>query len=322
MDATVVYNIPHQQGLQVFIAIYFYLTGLSAGSFVISVVAYLLGKTEYKPLGKIGAFLAPILLVIAPILLVTDLGKPMRFFYLFFNLNPTSPLTWGTFLLTIYPISCLIYLYYVLKGNQKMIKTFGIIGIPLAISVHGYTGFVLALAKFSPIWNNSLMPLLWLISAMVSGIGLVIFVAIVMEKVFSVSLAKFAGETSTGKMLAETAASSTGVMPLNEMLGGVGKYLAGFIIFDLFLVFSEILVLLTESEEAAALAASLLTGDYSFLFLGLEILLGALIPLFLLLHPRTSRSLAAQTVAAVLVLIGVMTMRYIVIIGGQSVPFN
>lgn len=123
-------------------------------------------------------------------------------------------------------------------------------------------------------------------------------------------------------MLAETSATSTGVMPLNEMLSGVGKYLAGFIIFDLFLVFSEILVLLTESEEAAALATSLLTGDYSFLFLGLEIFMGALIPLFLLLHPRTSRSLVAQAVASVLVLVGVMTMRYIVIIGGQSVPFN
>jgi len=67
---------------------------------------------------------------------------------------------------------------------------------------------------------------------------------------------------------------------------------------------------------------NILAGSYSFLFLGVEIVLGALVPLFLLLYPQTARTIAGQTLASVLTVIGVVAMRYIVIIGGQSVPFN
>ena len=315
MEGNILYNIPHQWGLQVYLAWYFLLTGLSAGSFVISAFAYLLGKKELKPLGLIGAYLAPVLLLAAPILLIIDLGKPLRFWYLFLNLNPGSPLSWGSWLLTIYPIFSLIYLWHIRKGNEKMIKVFGIIGIPVAISVHGYTGFALALTKLTPLWNNAIMPVLFLISAMVSGIGLVMLVAVILNKM-SVPISKLAGAGAT-----EMAAASDS-LPLNEMLNKAGKFLAGFIVFDLFLVLSEVLVWLTESPEAYELAMNMLTGSYSFLFLGVEIVLGALIPLFLLLYPKTSRTVAGQALASVLVVIGVVAMRYIVIIGGQSVPFN
>lgn len=317
MDFLMTYNVPHQYSLQYYIAIYFYLTGLSAGSFVISVMAYLLGKTELKPLGKIGAFLAPILLLIAPTLLIIDLGKPLRFWYLFFNVNPTSVLTYGSYLLTLYPISCLIYLYFVIKGDQKMIKTFGLIGIPFAISVHGYTGFVLALSKFSPLWSNAMMPLLFLVSAMVSGIGLVNLIAIGLEKIFNISVAKW------GAAGAEVAATQENDrVGLIDMLETVGKYLAGFIILDMFMIFSEILVLKNESEEARAIANNILSGDWAFWFLGVEVLLGAIIPLFILLSKKTNRNLVAQTLASVLVMTGVLAMRFVVIMGGQSVPLN
>lgn len=315
MDSNVLYNIPHQWGLSVYIAWYFLLTGLSAGSFVISAFAYLLGKKELKPLGLIGAYLAPILLIAAPILLIADAGKPLRFWYLLLTLNPTSPISWGSWLLTIYPITSLIYLWHIRKGNQKMIKIFGIIGIPIAISVHGYTGFALALAKLTPLWNSAIMPILFLISAMVSGIGLVMLVAVVMNKM-SIPISRLAGVGAT-----EMAASSDG-LSLSEMLNKAGKFLAGFIILDLFLIFSEVLVWLTESPEAKELAMNMLSGSYSFLFIGVEIILGGLIPLFLLLHPKTGKTIAGQALASALVVIGVIAMRYIVIIGGQSVPFN
>jgi len=315
MEGNILYNIPHQWGLQVYLAWYFLLTGLSAGSFVISAFAYLLGKKELKPLGLIGAYLAPVLLLAAPVLLIIDLGKTLRFWYLFLNFNPGSPLSWGSWLLTIYPIFSLIYLWHIRKGNEKMIKVFGIIGIPVAISVHGYTGFALALTKLTPLWNNAIMPVLFLISAMVSGIGLVMLVAVILSKM-SIPVSKLAGAGAT-----EMAAASD-TLPLNEMLNKAGKFLAGFIVFDLFLVLSEVLVWLTESPEAHELAMNMLTGSYSFLFLGVEIVLGALIPLFLLLYPKTARTVAGQALASVLVVVGVVAMRYIVIIGGQSVPFN
>jgi formate-dependent nitrite reductase membrane component NrfD len=315
MDGNILYNIPHQWGLQVYIAWYFLLTGLSAGSFVISAFAYLLGRKDLKPLGLIGAYLAPILLIGAPILLIIDAGKPLRFWYLLVTLNPTSPISWGSWLLTIYPIFSLIYLWHIRKGNEKMIKVLGITGIPLAISVHGYTGFALALAKLTPLWNNAIMPILFLISAMVSGIGMVMLVAVILNKM-SIPISRLAGVGA-----AEMAAASDS-QPLHEMLNKAGKFLAGFIVFDLFLIFSEVLVWLTESPEAHELAMNVLTGSFSFLFLGVEVILGAIIPLFLLLYPKTSRTVGGQALASALVVVGVVAMRYIVIIGGQGVPFN
>ncbi len=60
-----------------------------------------------------------------------------------------------------------------------MTQLFGTIGIPLAVFVHGYTGFILALGKARALWNTALMPFLFLVSAMVSGIALMILISIV-----------------------------------------------------------------------------------------------------------------------------------------------
>ena len=60
-----------------FIAIYFYITGLHMGFYTTSVVATLLGKEEWKPIGKIGAVGALIVLAVAPIFLLIDLTQPL-----------------------------------------------------------------------------------------------------------------------------------------------------------------------------------------------------------------------------------------------------
>ena len=87
MDTQVLYNIFHQESFGLNIAIYFYLTGLSAGSFILSTLAYGFDMNQYKPLGKIGVVLATILLVMAPFLLLIALvlwsfgwGKPFLLF--------------------------------------------------------------------------------------------------------------------------------------------------------------------------------------------------------------------------------------------------
>ncbi|OGP95577.1 MAG: hypothetical protein A2157_16615 [Deltaproteobacteria bacterium RBG_16_47_11] len=147
MDVNIIYNVEHEISLGIPIATYFYLTGLSAGSFIISTFAYGFGMTKFKPLGKIGVIMATLILVIAPMILLIDLEQPLRFWHLIFYLRITSPITWGTFLLTLYPMNCVVYGYFMFKGDMKKTKIFGLIGIPLALMVHGYTGFILALGK-------------------------------------------------------------------------------------------------------------------------------------------------------------------------------
>ncbi|MDP2661503.1 MAG: NrfD/PsrC family molybdoenzyme membrane anchor subunit [Dehalococcoidia bacterium] len=293
----VVYNVFHEAPLGVPIAIYFYMTGLSAGSFLISTMAYGLGMVKYKPVGKIGVVLAILLLVLAPINLIVDLGQPLRFWHLLLYLQPTSPITYGSFLLTIYPLNCLIYGAFMFAGNAKLTRLFGLIGIPLALSVHGYTGFILALGKARALWNTALMPTYFLVSAMVSGIALMIIVVIIQGLVFS-------PEHKVNR----------------ELAFDFGRMLSITILLDLFLVGSDVILLLTADPEAREAAQMLLTGSFSPYFLGIEIFLGALIPVILLMLPFTKKRLVPVAIAAFLAMVGVMAMRYVLVIGGQALP--
>ncbi|TEU14106.1 MAG: oxidoreductase [Anaerolineales bacterium] len=298
-DVTVIYNVFHGLPLGVLIAAYFYLTGLSAGSFILSTLAYGFGMEKYKPLGKVGVVLAVILLGLAPICLIADLGQPLRFWHLFPYLNVTSVITWGTFLLTAYPLNSAIYGFFMFRGDKRLTKVFATIGIPLAISVHGYTGFILALSKARALWNTALMPIYFLVSAMVSGIAMMILVVIIQGKFFA-----------TDKRVN------------TELLSDLGGMLIAAILLDIFLVFSDILVLLTADPEAHLSALLLLQGKFRIHFLGVEILLGSLLPVVLLALPKMRKRVLPATVAAVLTMIGVFAMRYVVVIGAQGLPLS
>lgn len=296
MESQLLYNITHQEAFGIFIAVYFYLTGLSAGSFILSTLAYGFGMEQYKPLGRVGVVLATVLLIIAPLFLLLHIGVPHRAWHLFVYLNFESPITWGSFLLILYPVNCIIYGYFMFREKKKLTRLFGLIGIPLAISVHGYTGFILAFGKARALWNTALMPILFLVSAIVSGIALMILVCIIKDRFFSKQ-----------KKID---------YPLLENLG---KMLAWVIVFDLFLVGSDILVLLISHSDAQEVAHLLLTGRFFPLFLIVENLLGKIVPFILLVVPRF-RNLATMIIASVLVIVGIFFMRYVVVVGGEFIP--
>jgi tetrathionate reductase subunit C len=288
MDIQVLYNIFHQEAFGMNIAIYFYLTGLSAGSFILSTLAYGFGMEQYKPLGRVGVILATVLLIIAPFFLLIHISVPYRAWHLFVYLNFESPITWGSFLLILYPINCIVYGYFMFKENMKLTRIFGLIGIPLAISVHGYTGFILAFGKARALWNTALMPILFLVSAIVSGIALMILVS--REKKVNIPL-----------------------------LENLGKLLAWMIVFDLFLVGSDLLVLLISHSDAQEAAHLILAGNFSPLFLIVENLMGKIVPFILLIVPKF-RNLATLVIASLLVVVGIFFMRYIVVVGGEFIP--
>lgn len=296
MDTSVLYTIFPQETFGTLIAVYFYLTGLSAGSFVLSTLAFVFGMEKFKPIGKIGVILAALFLIMAPLALLVHVGQPFKAWHLFVHLNVTSPITWGSFLLTLYPINCLIYGYFMFKGKAKLTRLFGTIGIPLAVFVHGYTGFILALGKARALWNTALMPFLFLVSAMVSGIALMILISMVKDRFFS-------KEKAVNR----------------DLVFGLGNLLAAMILVDLFLVLSDVLVLLVSHSEAQEVAHLLLKGKFSVYFIWVENILGKIIPAFILLIPRL-RNLTTITLASILVVIGIFFMRYVVVLGGEFLP--
>jgi Ni/Fe-hydrogenase subunit HybB-like protein len=140
------------------------------------------------------------------------------------------------------------------------------------------------------------MPFLFLISAMVSGIALMILISIVKDKFFS-------KEKTINR----------------ELVFGLGKMLAAMILIDLFLVLSDVLVLLVSHAEAQEVAHLILTGKFSVYFIWVENVLGKIIPAIILLVPRL-RNLATITVASILVVVGIFFMRYVVVLGGEFLP--
>jgi len=297
VESQILSNIFHQEAFGVFIAIYFYLTGLSAGSFILSTLAYGFGMEQYKPIGRVGVVLATVLLVIAPLFLLLHIGMPQRAWHLFIYLNLSSPITWGSFLLVLYPVNCLIYAFFMFKNKAKQTKIFGFIGIPLAILVHGYTGFILAFGKARALWNTALMPILFLASAIVSGIALMILVLFIKERYFSKAKS----------------------LPPQDLVFNLAKLLGWAIVFDLFLVACDLIVLSVSHSDAQAAAHLILAGKFGILFVAVENLFGKIVPLVLVLVPRL-RTLTTVIIASILVIIGIFFMRYIVVLGGEFIP--
>lgn len=296
MQTNVIYNIHNGEAFGIYIAIYFYLTGLSAGSFIITTLAYGFGFVKYKSLGKIGVVLATLLLAAAPIFLLLQVGLPIRQWYHFYLLRFTSPMTIGGFLILLYPLNCVIYGYFMFRGYSRLTKIFGLIGIPLAISVHGYTGFILSFNKARALWSSSLIPLLFLVSAIVSGIALMILVAAIRDRFFT-------PEKKVNREL---------IFDLAKMLGWT-------IVFDLFLMFCEIITHLVSHREAFEVNMLMLTGSFALLFVGIETILGKLVPLGIVLSPKF-RTLPAVLIAAALVVVGIFFMRYNIVMGGEFLP--
>lgn len=305
MDMNVLYNVPHEIPLTIVIASYFYMVGLHAGCSLLSIGATLTGKKEYKPIAKIGAIGVIILFSTAPILLIIDLGQPLRFWYLMVRGNPTSPLTWGSFFLCSYPVTTTIYIISLFKGNMKYAKIFGAISLPLAIGVHAYTGFVLSMGISRVAWSTSLMPIYFLSSAMVSGIALMTIIGIIRH---------WAKNRQENWADAHEKEVDYGLLINLTRLAGV------FMILNLFIVFTEQVNMHFESEEAIEAAKMMLTGHLSKMYAVFDLGLGNLLPVLAMAIPGVNKNLKVWLVLMVFALIGVYIMRYTVTVGSQFLP--
>ena len=317
MDLNVLIQSTNPSPWKVFIPLYFYFTGLSAGSFILSSLSTVFGMKKFKPLALPSAIAAVILLVLAPTMLILDLGQPLRFLNVLnpANFNPTSPISYGSWLLTIYPIATLIYIWIMVKPEvtvtgpiagqgaretaaatdggtlsrrDRNLKIMGAITIPLALAVHAYTGFVFGVVKAKALWNTALMPGYFLTSAILSGIGLLVIVYLVLS-------------------------ARKKEKPDPQLLKSLANMMIGIIVLDLFWVISMLLVM-GMGTEAARLAVNLELRDPLFLF-G-EIGAGMILPLLILLQPRLRSRPGWLTAVAVLVLFGVFIMRYTLVFTG------
>lgn len=335
-NVTYLANVAHPVQLGILIAVYFFYTGLSAGSFVLSSLGTVFGIKKYKPIAKAGVVMAVALLAIAPLHLIGDLEQPQRFYTLFFRLNPHSAISYGTFLLTLYPLNSLIYGWFLfrkdlatgarqltgfrrslyraltlgktdlseaaLAKDAKVAKFLGTLGVPLALLVHGYTGFILADIQARALWHTGLMPLIFLMSAMVSGTGLLILILMFSQRFLSPDRA---------------------ITPERKsLLLDIAQLMMWFIVVDATLMIIDFIMLYFTNAAGHAAAKLFLYGSHQTMFLGVEVGLGLFVPFILTLLPQTKKSLGWLSLASFLTLIGVIAMRINFVIGGQQLPLS
>ena len=182
---------------------------------------------------------------------------------------------------------------------SKITRVLAAIGIPMACLLHGYVGFLFGALKANPWWSTPLMPVIFLFSAMVSGIALLI-------------------------VLYQIAMKLKG-MPIERLaISSMARWLWLFMIMSLTLELLEIMMLAYERAEEWEVIGHLLTHQLSISFISVQMVLGGLIPLILLgivvimgryMDDRIRNTLTM--VSSLLLLLQVLAMRWNVVIGGQ-----
>lgn len=281
------YDIFHVPALDWTTVLYFFFSGLAAGSFLMS---FWCGyqQEKLKPLAKVSAVVSPISLAIGMVMLLIHLGRPFQFWRIFVTFKPASTISWGSWVLTLFFIVSGLHalLWWMnVKGGTKLL---GVLGLPLAIFTGMYTGLLLMQMSGNSLWNSALLPWLFLVGALLSAVAV------------SILVMALSGKEAV------------------EPFYGLKHYICGLVILELIMVGSEFIALYTGGAESVQIADLFLVGGFSRLFIGLQIIVGSLVPLGLVVFMKARKSAALHVVVSVLLLVGILTVRYLVVMMGQT----
>ena len=325
---------PNEVELQwsLLIVLYPYITGLVAGAFILASLERVFKVEAVRPTYRLALLTALAFLLVAPLPLQLHLGHPERSLEMYLTPHKSSAMAMFGFVYLWYLTVVLlleIWLEYradivrkaqTTTGFQRILYkaltlgsenispaariiddkvgyTVTVIGIPSAFLLHGYVGFIFGSIKANPWWSTPLMPIVFLFSAMVSGIA-----AVLMLYTASMKLKK---------------------QPIDmRCLDTIAKYLFYTFVIDFTL---EMLDLIHRTYEADESFRSLDFMVHTRLWgsqVILQIFLGTLVPLALLAANQLWRfregvRKAMYVTACSLTLIGIFAMRWNVVIGGQ-----
>jgi Ni/Fe-hydrogenase subunit HybB-like protein len=317
----------------VLIVVYPYLTGLVAGAFTVSSLYQVFGLKQLRPVAHLALLTSLCCMIFVPSPLLLHLGHPERAFNAVFTPHWSSAMamfgyfagfyiillmieTWFVFrpymvrqaqgrkdlLGWIYRVACLGS-YDVsekaMRFDQKCIFFLAILGIPGAHGLHGYVGFVFGSLKSREWWSSDLMPVIFLFSAIISGVALLIVVYIV-----SCKLRRVAVDIPCVK--------------------GMGYTLWGFVMFTLLLEGVEFGAMVYKGREGIDMIMLFVTTRLVIPFFVLQFTVGAVTPILILSYMfwrgTSGRALVTGIlVSALLVMFNVIMMRFNVVIGGQEI---
>lgn len=240
------------------IAAYVALIGASAGAFGFAAVIFTMRKTEYYGLARLAMLVAFGAFAAGMTNVWLDLGHPFRFLKLLTQTSWTSVMGWMSWFYVIYGLILVVGLFLTRKGViPKFMERFSWVAFLFAIAFAGAEGALFGVVGARALWESGLTPILFLVEAALFGVGLVA-----------------AGALIFGAMNQQAA----------RMLGVVMLILLGVL---LLLEWAEYTTALYASVPAKTSAVmTILTGPYWWVFWGLHIGLGVVLPGLLLLFGR------------------------------------
>jgi Ni/Fe-hydrogenase subunit HybB-like protein len=273
-----------------------FLIGLSAGSLILSSLTYVFGQDKYRPVARMAVFLAIALIFGAMLCISIDLGRPEKFwrlFMFFYMNNMTSMFAINGILYGGYFTISLVYLGIIFSNNKKLSRIMGTIAVGWAVLVHMGTGAIFGFIAAREAWVSPIKPLEFLTAALTSGVALLIIAVIVTLLL-------------------------TGRKVRGEIVTSLGSLLKAFIIALFLLIAVDKLTHLYSPDREATVY--LLSGHFSWIFWGLQIGMGIIIPLAILFDGRLNKKINWIALAAASVVIGVFFERYYLVIPGAAYP--
>ena len=316
----------------ILIVVYPYITGLVAGAFILASLVKVFNVKELQPTYRLALLTALAFLLIAPLPLQLHLGRPERSFEMFLTPQLSSAMAMFGFVYLWYLMVVLlleIWFEYrrdmivwsaesqgikkwVLKilslfstdtsekavaFDKKTVKVITVIGIPSAFLLHGYVGFIFGSVKANPWWSSVMMPVVFLFSAIVSGIAIVMLLYMI-------------------------------VVPLRggkidmRCLDRTASFLFYAVIVDFSIEVLDFIHRLYESEESIKILSELVTTKLFLSLVVLQILLGMLLPLAVMAVIRVFKlqeevRKLLYFVCGLLIQLGIFSTRWNVVIGGQ-----
>jgi len=305
---------------------YLFLAGLGAGALTVSASVFLRGGgggfgNGHFAVARYGALIAPLPVMIGCGLLVLELGSfQTGHWFKWLNLYKTitlSPMSIGTWLLTVFIGISLVYAYTFLPKDasagdrlEPLRKAMAWIGVPLGIAVAIYTGVLLGAMPSRPFWNSPILAMLFLLSSLSTGVAAILLARALLHK---------------GKRDADVAQSSYLLTTSDVLLIG----------FELVVIFLFIMFAYLTVGDVGYAVSVILFGDRSMEMFGANlavpfwlgvVLIGLLIPALIemfyvspkLLYQRQfGPPYSVEVIVPVAVIVGGFILRYVVVVAGQ-----
>ena len=286
-----------------------FLGGVGAGAYFLSALAAYLGTTD-KALTRTGVFLGAPLATLGTILLIADLGRPERFLTVF--LRPASSmLSIGAIIISLFVIVGFIHMAFLLvpslksKLTRKSELALRAVGMFLALATAVYSGVLLNMVLPIPFWNTPILPVLFLLSALLTGAGLLVLSTALYRRI----------------------RREPGEAVIRESSHLMARSVTVLIAAQLFVLLMLFMIMFNSQPAAHESASFLLTGGYAPTFWIGVVAIGLLTPLALagvMMSKKKTISLAAISNAgifsSVCLLVGGLLLRYAVLAAGATAP--